>query len=136
MSLNKKELINQIRNGILVKLVSSSIVGAGVGVATLTEINENEVVFAPKNIFFIQWNELLDNEKNIIEYIKKVCNHNDYGFWINCHLNEIGAVYFLNQSYEPNLIHDKEKDIYYAARKIEIGEELTCKYSPDEIDWV
>ena len=84
MSLNKNELINQIRNGILVKLVASSIVGAGVGIATLTEIDKDEIVFAPKDNRFIRWGELMDVDDNIINYIKKVCNHNEHGFWIEC----------------------------------------------------
>lgn len=136
MPLNKKELINQIRSGILVKIVPSSIVGAGVGVVALTEIELGETVFVPKDLSFVNWGELGGAQDNVLEYIKKVCNHNEYGFWIDCYVNDIGAAYFVNHSEEPNLIHDKERDIYYAARKIHIGEELTCKYSPDEIDWV
>lgn len=136
MSLNKNELINQIHNGILVKLVPSSIVGAGVGVETLTEIEHGEIVFAPKETCFVHWDEIFNVEGNIVNYIKKVCNHNEYGFWIDCLVNDIRAAYFVNHSEEPNLIHDRERDMYYAAKKIEIGEELTCKYSPDEIDWV
>jgi hypothetical protein len=136
VSLNKNELINQIHNGILVKLVPSSIVGAGVGVETLTEIEHGEIVFAPKETCFVHWDEIFNVEGNIVNYIKKVCNHNEYGFWIDCLVNDIGAAYFVNHSEEPNLIHDRERDMYYASKKIEIGEELTCKYSPDEIDWV
>lgn len=136
MSFNKNELINQIHNGILVKLVPSSIIGAGVGVVTLTEVDENEIVFAPKDTHFVRWDELFNVEDNVVNYIKKVCNNNEYGFWIDCHINDIGAAYFVNHSESPNLIHDREKDIYYAARKIFIGEELTCKYLSNEIDWV
>jgi hypothetical protein len=136
MSLNKNELISQIHNGILVKLVPSSIVGAGVGVETLTEIEDGEIVFAPKEPCFVHWDEIFNVEDNIVNYIKKVCNHNEHGFWIDCYVNDIGAAYFVNHSEDPNLIHDRERDIYYSARKIHIGEELTCKYSPDEIDWV
>lgn len=136
MPLDKNKLTNQIRNGILVKLVSSAIAGAGVGVATLTEIDENEIVFAPKDNCFISWGELSNVEDNIINYIKKVCHNDKHGFWIDCYINDIGAAYFVNHSDEPNLIHNREQDIYYAARKIKIGEELTCEYSSDEIDWV
>lgn len=136
MSPTKQQLTNQIRNGILVKLVPSSIVGAGVGAVTLTEIDKGEIVFAPKDQCFIRWGEVADIGHIVLEHIKKVCNNNEYGFWIDCHVNDIGAAYFVNHSDEPNLIHDREHDIYYAARKIKIGEELTCKYSPDEIDWV
>ena len=136
MPFNKNELINQIRNGVLVKIVPSSIIGAGVGVEVLTEIDKDEVVFAPKETHFVCWDELFDVEDDVINYIKKVCHNNKYGFWIDCHINDIGAAYFVNHSDEPNLIHNAERDIYYAARKIKIGEELTCKYSLDEIDWV
>ena len=136
MPLNRSELTKQILNGALVKLVPSSIVNAGVGVIALTEIDSDEIVFTPKDICFIRWGEVQGVESNIINHIKKVCNNNSYGFWIDCQINDIGAAYFVNHSDEPNLIHDKERNIYYAAKKISIGEELTCKYSSDEIDWV
>jgi SET domain-containing protein len=136
MLFNKHQLISQIRSGALVKLIPSSIVGAGVGVEAITEIDKGEVVFAPKDTHFVRWSELLSVESDVINYIKKICNNNEYGFWIDCYINDIGAAYFVNHSDEPNLIHDRERDIYYAAKKIEIGEELTCKYSLDEIDWV
>lgn len=136
MSLSKQVLINQIRNGILVKLVPSSIVGAGVGAIALTEIDKGEIVFAPKDLHFIRWGEVGDIEHGVLDHIKKVCHNNEYGFWIDCHINDIGAAYFVNHSDEPNLVHNGERDIYCAVRNIKMGEELTCKYSPDEIDWV
>ena len=117
MPLNRSELTKQILNGALVKLVPSSIVNAGVGVIALTEIDSDEIVFTPKDICFIRWSEVQGVESNIINHIKKVCNNNSYGFWIDCQINDIGAAYFVNHSDEPNLIHDKERNIYYAAKK-------------------
>jgi SET domain-containing protein len=132
----KNQIINRINSGIIAKLVPSSIAGAGVGVITLTEIYKNEIVFAPKETHFIQWDAIKLTENNVIRYIKQVCNHNENGFWIDCDINDIGAAYFVNHSDDPNLEHDKQKDIYFAIKDIKIGEELTCKYSSDEIDWV
>ncbi len=135
--MSKKQQITQlINNGIITQLVPSSIEGAGVGVRTLSKIDRNEIVFAPRDNCFVQWGELHDQSGAVIDYIKKICNHNFYGFWIDCNINEIGAAYFVNHSDTPNLFHNRDNDTYYALRDIEIGEELTCKYSPDEIDWV
>jgi len=135
--MNKKQQItNLINNGIVTQLIPSSIEGAGVGVRTLSEVKKGEIVFAPRDNCFVQWGELYDQSGLIIDYIKKICNHNSYGFWIDCDINDIGAAYFVNHSETPNLFHDRGGDTYYALHNIKIGEELTCKYSPDEIDWV
>jgi len=133
--MNKKQKIIQTLNGIITQLIPSSIVGAGVGVQSLTEIYKDEIVFQPQENCFITWQEISDNS-SIVSYIKKICNHNEYGFWIDCLINNIGSAYFVNHSEDPNLFHNKENDTYYALRDIKIGEELTCKYSEDEIDWL
>jgi SET domain-containing protein len=133
---NKQQIIKNINHGIVTKLVPSSILGAGVGIQTLTNIEKGEIVFAPKENHFIQWGELSTPNSAVINYIKKVCNNNEYGFWIDCQINDIGAAYFVNHSDEPNLHHDTQNDIYIAIRDVGEGEELTCKYSPEEIDWV
>lgn len=131
----KQQIIQTISNGIITQLIPSSISGAGVGVRNLTEIYQGEIVFAPQNNCFIKW-EQIPNTPQITDYIKKICNHNEYGFWIDCPINNIGAAYFVNHSETPNLFHNKENDTYYALRDIKIGEELTCEYSEDEIDWL
>lgn len=133
--MNKKQAINQSINGIITQLIPSSIVGAGVGVKCLTEIYKDEIVFKPENNCFIAWREI-HHPPHIINYIKKICNHNEHGFWIDCLINNIGSAYFVNHSEVPNLFHDKQNDTYYALRDIEIGEELTCLYSEDEMDWI
>ena len=132
----KNQIIQQIQNRAIVKLVPSSISGAGVGVVALTPIYQGEVVFKPEQNHFIQWAEVSFANEESIRHIKSVCNNNEFGFWIDRQVNEIGAAYFVNHSGEPNLTHDLSSDIYFAARNIEIGEELTCKYLPEEIDWV
>jgi hypothetical protein len=134
--LDRTDLINRILRGPSVKLVPSSIAGAGVGVVTLTEIRSGQVVFAPRHNHFVRWSELAGLPDSVTGYVKQICNHDAEGFHLDCHLNEVGAAYFVNHSLKPNLTHDRGSDVYYAARDIRIGEELTCVYDPDEIDWV
>jgi SET domain-containing protein len=132
----KTQIIQQIQSGIVVKIVPSSIKGAGVGVVALTPIEKGEIVFQPEKNCFIQWGEVSFASEESIQHIKSVCNNDEFGFWLDRPVNEIGASYFVNHSDEPNLTHDLSTDIYFAAKNIEIGEELTCKYLSNEIDWV
>jgi len=132
----KNKILHQILWGVVVKLAPSRIPNAGVGVVTLTTIEKGEIVFKPKNNIFISWEELSNVESGIFEHIKKTCNNNQYGFWIDCAVNDISASYFVNHSEDPNLYHDLDTDIYYAIKNITKGEELTCKYLQKEIDWV
>jgi SET domain-containing protein len=132
----KKQILRQLRDQAVVKVVPSSIVGAGVGVIALTTIDKNEIVFAPESNQFILWQEVSLCGQEVVDHIKSVCNNNDLGFWIDCEVNKISAAYFVNHSDEPNLYHDLNTDIYYAIKDIEIGDELTCKYLPEEINWV
>jgi SET domain-containing protein len=117
-------------------MAPSKIANAGVGVFALTFIPKNTVIFQTQKNQFIQWIELIDMEKEVIAHIKSICNHDKYGFWIDCEINKITPAYYVNHSDDPNLYHDLSKDQYFSIRNIEIGEELTCKYLPEEIDWV
>jgi hypothetical protein len=135
-SLYKDDITDQICDGPVIKLVPSSIAGAGVGAVTLTAIGRDQIVFAPRGNCFIYWGEVAGADDTVLDYIKKICHHNKHGFWIDRYINDIGASYFVNHSMEPNLVHDRVDDIYYAIRDIQVGEELTCTYEPEEIDWV
>ena len=132
----KQKIKKEILHDIVVKLAPSKIPNAGVGVFTLTPIEKGEIVFRPDKNEFIEWEALKGIESNIFAHIKSVCNHNDYGFWIDCSINKIGAAYYVNHSNAPNLHHNLESDIFTAIKNIQIGEELTCEYLPNEIDWV
>jgi SET domain-containing protein len=133
---HKSQIIQQIQNDIIVKIVPSTISGAGVGVVALTPIEKDEIVFVPQKNHFIRWEEVSFANQSSIDHIKSVCNNDDFGFWLDRPINDIGAAYFVNHSEDPNLTHDLLNDIYFAAKNIQIGEELTCKYLPNEIDWV
>jgi hypothetical protein len=132
----KQKIKKEILHDIVVKLAPSKIPNAGVGVFTLTPIEKGETVFRPDKNEFIEWESLKGIESNIFAHIKSVCNHNDYGFWIDCSINKIGSAYYVNHSNTPNLHHDLELDIFTSIKNIQIGEELTCEYLPNEIDWV
>jgi SET domain-containing protein len=132
----KQKIEKEILHEIVVKLAPSKIANAGVGVFALTSIEKGEIVFRPDKNEFIEWQNLKGLESNIFSHIKSICNHNDYGFWIDCSINKVNASYYVNHSDEPNLYHDLETDVFCAIKNIQIGEELTCKYLPKEIDWV
>jgi SET domain-containing protein len=132
----KQKIEKEILYDIIVKLAPSKIQNAGVGVFTLTNIEKNETVFRADKNEFISWRNLQGIENNIYQHIKSICNHNDDGFWIDCSINKVNPSYYVNHSDDPNLFHNLEHDVFYAIKNIAIGEELTCKYLPKEIDWV
>jgi SET domain-containing protein len=132
----KKQILQELFDKTIVKLAPSKINGAGVGVFALTEIEKEDIVFATNTNQFIQWIEIGGMDEDIITYIKKMCNHNEYGFWVDSAINKIGPSYYVNHSENPNLYHDLNTDTYFAIKNIKIDEELTCKYLPEEIDWV
>jgi SET domain-containing protein len=132
----KKQILQELFDKTIVKLAPSKINGAGVGVFALTEIEKEDIVFATNTNQFIQWIEIGGMDEDIITYIKKMCNHNEYGFWVDNAINKIGPSYYVNHSENPNLYHDLNTDTYFAIKNIKIDEELTCKYLPEEIDWV
>jgi SET domain-containing protein len=131
----RKDIIQQIQTNAIVKIVPSSIKDAGVGVITLTAIKQGTVVFKPERNHFIQWEEVSGISDKTKQHIESVCNNNEFGFWLDRSINDIGAAYFVNHSDTPNLIHYITNDIYVALKDIQIGEELTCKYQKGEIDW-
>ena len=132
----RRQILKELNFDCLVKLAPSKIHNAGVGVFALTHIQKDTKIFSTQENQFIQWIELIDMEKEVIAHIKSLCNHDKYGFWIDCQPNKIGAAYYVNHSENPNLYHDLSSDTYFSLKNIEIGEELTCKYTPNEIDWV
>ena len=132
----RNQILQELFDKTIVKLAPSKINNAGVGVFAMSEIEKEDIVFTTNTNNFIQWFEIEGVEENISRYIKKMCNHNEHGFWIDCPVNKISPSYYVNHSEEPNLYHDLSTDTYFAIKNIEIGEELTCKYLPEEVDWV
>jgi SET domain-containing protein len=133
---HKKQILEELLIHPIVKLAPSSIPNAGVGVFALTPMSKGEKIFYTKKNIFIEWMEIKGLEDNIIQHIRQTCNNNEYGFSIDRCLNELSPSYYVNHSDDPNLFHDMELDIYWAIKDIAIGQELTCKYLTNEIDWV
>jgi hypothetical protein len=119
------------------KLGVSKIPNAGLGVFSLSEIPKDYPIFGPRQKnYFIRWEELSDVSENVLRYIKCICHSNEEGFFIDSFLDQIDISFYVNHSDSPNLLHDENADVYYTARKIEIGEELTLLYPLDERDWL
>jgi SET domain-containing protein len=119
------------------KLGVSKIPNAGIGVFSLSEIPKDYPIFGPRQKnYFIRWEELSDVSENVLRYIKCICHSNEEGFFIDSFLDQIDISFYVNHSDSPNLLHDENADVYYTARKIEIGEELTLLYPEDERDWL
>jgi len=119
------------------KLGVSKIPNAGIGVFSLSEIPKDYPIFGPRQKnYFIRWEELSDVSENVLRYIKYICHSNEEGFFIDSFLDQIDISFYVNHSDSPNLLHDENADVYYTARKIEIGEELTLLYPEDERDWL
>ena len=131
----KKEILQELSCKSIVKLAPSCINGAGVGVFSMSKIEKDDVVFVSNTNIFIKWTEIKGNKKNVINYIKQMCHHNEHGFWIDCPVNKINPSYYVNHSETPNLYHQPKTDTFIAITPIEIGVELTCIYPPEEIDW-
>ena len=132
----RRQILKELNFDCLVKLAPSKIPNAGIGVFALTHIPSGEKIFDGGDNKYIQWAELMEIEPEVIDHIKKICNHDQHGFWLDCPLNKVGAAYYVNHSENPNLYHDLVSDNYFSLKNINAGEELTCKYLPEEIDWV
>jgi hypothetical protein len=118
------------------KLAPSKINGAGVGVFAINEIPADYPVFGPKGkTYFINWSETPDISDALRVYIRRICHCNNEGFWIDRHLDQIDASFYVNHSENPNLWHDEKADVYYSKRAILEGEELTVFYPESERDF-
>jgi hypothetical protein len=119
------------------KLGVSQIPNAGIGVFALSEIPKDYPLFGPRGKnYFIRWEELSDTSNNVLDYIRYICHSNKDGFFIDGFLDQIDLSFYVNHSDAPNLIHDENADVYFAARNIRVGEELTLFYPLNERDWI
>ena len=108
----------------------------GVGVFAITEIPENYTLFqdvTPDNDF-IEFDLITD--QRIKSYLQTMCNGNNQGIWLSRTYNNINMSYYINHSINPNVTHNLQSDCYITIRQIEPGEELTCLYTKEEIDWL
>lgn len=132
----KDHIILQILLNTHTKLKPSKVC-KGVGVFALTDIDPGTVIFADvkPDTTYIEWEEIEPAPKEVKKYLRKMCNSDERGFYISRTPNNINISYYINHSKKPNVIHDLEKDVYLAIKKIKKGEELLCCYTPEEKDF-
>lgn len=128
--MNYFDILQAVKNDLIVRLRPSPI--AGVGVFAVTRIEKDSLVFKPKTNYLIPWSSV---PSEAIQYFLSICNTQSDGVILDRCPNDINTSYYVNHSNTPNLHHDLETDEYWAIRDIEPGEELTCFYLPRERDW-
>lgn len=129
-------IANSIINECYVQLKPSKVCD-GVGIFALRTIPKNTVLFpdVEPDSNLIPWESLKSVDEEVLNYINSICNTSEEGVYLNRTVNNINVTYYVNHSEEPNLFHDRVLDRFMTLREIQPGEELLCKYEPQEIDW-
>jgi SET domain-containing protein len=104
----------------------------GVGVYALTTIPKDTCIFKSIGAEKVNWSNI---NQDLIPKIQSLTNWDDRGFWINSDLSRLSAEYYVNHSYEPNVMYDHNTYSLYAIRDIKKDEELLQYYLPTERDW-
>jgi hypothetical protein len=116
--------------------LAPSLVCDGVGVFAITEIDSNYVLFddVEPDTVHIPY-EMITNI-SVRKHLTSTCNSDEFGFYLSRTYNNINMSYYINHSDTPNVYHDLKQDKYVTIRSILPGEELTCTYTKEEIDWL
>jgi hypothetical protein len=116
--------------------LAPSLICDGVGVFAISEIPKQFILFqdvAPDQIY-IPYETITD--PNVKMYLSCMCNSDEFGFYLSRTYNNINMSYYVNHSDTPNVYHDLTLDRYITLRDIQPGEELTCTYTKEEINWL
>ena len=116
--------------------LAPSLVCDGVGVFAISEISKQFILFQdvdPDQIY-IPYKTITD--PNVKMYLSCMCNSDKFGFYLSRTYNNINMSYYVNHSDAPNVYHDLTLDRYITIRDIQPGEELTCIYTKEEINWL
>lgn len=128
--MNKKQILDQIKNDVYCRLKPSSI--SGIGVFAIRDIPAGIDPFQePEDIKWIPFSrkELTKIHPNVLRLIKNLFVFRDEAYWIpELGMHTLCIVQFLNHSENPNLTIDKEGEEIETKRKIKKGEELTIDY--------
>ena len=109
----------------------------GVGVFALVDIKKGTVLFGDINpdVDYISFDELADIPREVINYLKSICNNDKKGVYLSRTISAINVSYYVNHSLDFNVSHDLSIDRYITTRDILKGEEILCLYHYNEIDW-
>lgn len=132
----RKHIIESIKYESYVCL-KPSFVCDGVGVFALRPVKKGVTLFAEvtPDKDFTTWDSLQGVDFAVLLYLKKLCNTTESGLYLSQTVNNINLSYYVNHSDFPNVHHNRENDRYVTIKDIPQGEEILCKYEPDEIDW-
>jgi len=128
--MNKKQLLENLKNDIYCRLKTSSI--HGVGVFAIRNIPKGIDPF--KGCEIERWigfkeSELKDLRPEVKKMVYDLSAFQKGKVWIpNFGLNSIGTSYFVNSSKKPNLKALKDGEKFITIRHIKAGEELTVDY--------
>lgn len=116
--------------------LAPSLVCDGVGVFAITEIPKEFVLFQDVNsdIDFIPYDAITDYR--VKQHLMSTCNSDKFGIYLSRTYNNINMSYYINHSETPNVYHDLQSDKYIALIDIQPGDELTCIYTKNEINWL
>jgi SET domain-containing protein len=130
-----KEIVTSINDFGKTKLAPSKVCN-GVGVFSITEIPKHFVLFqdVSTDTIHIPFTEIHDNR--VKQYLSCTCNSDSVGIYLSRTYNNINMSYYVNHSETPNVYHDLHLDEFVTLRDILPGEELTCLYTKEEIDWL
>ena len=128
-------IIDSINQHAKTKL-APSLVCDGVGVFAITEISKGFILFQDviPDTHHIPYTEIQD--PRVIGHLKSICNSDKFGIYLSRSYNNINMSYYVNHSDTPTVYHDLNADRYIALRNISPGEELTCIYIKNEIEWL
>jgi len=135
------------------KLAPSLIPGAGVGVFAIVEIPKDTLIKGASSftkyanlksdsglgptddIHLFQWDEFNDLDDRIKNYLVSMTDSFGNNFWIDAPPFMFYQTYYINHSNTPNCFWDRRTSNVYTQINIEVGQELTMYYMPEEREW-
>jgi len=135
------------------KLAPSLIPGAGVGVFAIVEIPKDTLIKGASSftkytnlksdsglgptddIHLFQWDEFDDLDDRIKNYLVSMTDSFGNNFWIDAPPFMFYQTYYINHSNTPNCFWDRRTGNVYTQINIEVGQELTMYYMPEEREW-
>lgn len=129
------EIVTSINDFGKTKLAPSKVCD-GVGIFAIVEIPKNFILFQDVSNDIIHIPFAVIQDDRIKHYLTCTCNSDSVGIYLSRTYNNINMSYYVNHSETPNVYHDLESDEFITLRDILPGEELTCLYTKEEIDWL